>query len=535
MKEKSEMGTLWTADKIYTMKHENHTVEAIYTKNGLIADIGDYHQLKSQYQDVISEEHHLIGTMLPGFIDSHLHIIGHGERLLRLDVTYIDSRQKLLQQVEEALTTIEPGEWLIAEGFNENNWDEPYVIHRHELDAISTEHPMILTRVCRHAMVANSKAMEIAGVHDDIAEPDGGVIERDDTGELTGYFLDQGQELLKQAMPEPDQAYLKKAITQSVNDLLSNGIVSGHSEDLSYYGDYSKTINAFRETIGVDQRFRAHLLVHHEIVDDYIEEQGIGQEQGDWLEFGAMKLFADGALGGRTALISQPYADDPKTNGVAIHSDQELKELILKARRYRMAVAVHTIGDLAAEKVLNVIEAYPPEQGQKDRIIHGQIMRPDLIQRMAKLPVIIDIQPTFVSSDFPWAIDRVGHPLIDSSYPWKDYLDAGILCGGSSDAPIEEINPLNGIAAAVDRRSQFDGQSYLTSQCLSIFEATQLYTVNAAKIVQKENEQGVLLPSYKADFVVLNNDIFQSSPDVIRDSQVKETIVGGRVVYLSDQ
>ncbi|MET3682651.1 putative amidohydrolase YtcJ [Alkalibacillus flavidus] len=525
------MGNLWTADTIYTMIDEGHTVEAIYEEEGVIVDTGDYDSLKSQYNDRIEHENYTPGTMLPGFIDSHLHIIGHGERLLRLDVTYETSRQALLKAVEDASKQLDPNEWLIAEGFNENNWDEPVVIHRRELDEIATDNPIILTRVCRHAMVANSKAMALAGIDHDTDEPDGGVIERDEHGDLTGFFLDQGQELLKQTMPEPDQAYLEKAITKSIDDLLSNGIVSGHSEDLSYYGGYQKTADAFRYTVGRDQRFRAHLLVHHEVVDDYINEQGVHGVQDDWLEFGAMKLFADGALGGRTALLSQPYADDPSTHGVAIHTNDELESLVKKARSYDMTVAIHAIGDLAAENVLNVLEKHPPKRGAKDRLIHGQIMRYDLIKRMQVMPISIDIQPTFVSSDFPWANDRVSADLIKTSYPWRSYLEAGILCGGSSDAPIEEVNPLNGIAAAIDRRSQFDGQTYQTEQCLSVYDAVKLYTHYPAQIVGKGERQGIIQSEAVADFVVLSDDILQCSAEAIRSVNVTHTIVGGRVVY----
>ncbi len=186
---------------------------------------------------------------------------------------------------------------------------------------------------------------------------------------------------------------MKKAIQTSVRDLLSKGIVSGHSEDLSYYGGFSKTYEAFKQIIPNQESFRAHLLVHHLVVDDLHAEGHQSQEKDDWLEFGAMKLFVDGALGGRTALLSDSYSDDPTTNGVAIHTDEGLEELVKKARDYQMPIATHAIGDLAAEKVIDLIEKYPPPQGMKDRLIHGQIMRPELIERLKGKSVIIDIQP----------------------------------------------------------------------------------------------------------------------------------------------
>ncbi|MDQ0351263.1 putative amidohydrolase YtcJ [Alkalibacillus filiformis] len=525
------MGKMWYGGTIYTMDREGETVEAIYEVDGKIADMGAVDQLMERYNEEIIEKVVFDGVMLPGFIDSHLHIIGHGERLIRLDITYAHSREDLLNKVSDYANSLDHGKWLIAEGFNENHWDEPEVIHRDELDAICPNHPVILTRVCRHAMVANSKAMELAGIDELTEEPDGGVIEKDDQGRLTGYFHDQAQELLKEAMPEPNQAYLERAINASIDDLLSYGLVSGHSEDLSYYGGYGKTVQAFHNTIKKDQRFRAHLLVHHEIVEDYVEDQGKGHTTDDWLEFGAMKLFVDGALGGRTALLSQAYHDDQTTNGVAIHTDEELENLIQQARSYDMAVAVHVIGDLATEKVLNTIEANPPKQGLKDRIIHAQIMRSDIIERMKQLPIIIDIQPTFVSSDFPWAIERVGYSLIKTSYPWKTYLEEGILCAGGSDAPIEEVSPINGIAASVNRRSMFDGNIYLKDESLSVYEAIKLYTVNPAQVINKQDVQGKINPGYLADFVILDNDPFKVEESKLETLKVLQTIVNGKVVY----
>lgn len=529
------MGELWYGGKIYTMTGPNESVEAIYTENGKVVDTGDLSQLKKKYYNDINQEHEIKGTMFPGFIDSHLHIIGHGEKLLRLDLSEVKSRQEVIRKVGEASKYLQPGEWLIGEGFNENNWDEPIMIHRIELDEVSHDHPVVLTRICRHALVANSKAMHLSDVNEETEDVPGGVIERDFYGHLTGAFHDQAQELIKSHMPTPDIDFLKKAVKTSVRDLLSKGIVSGHSEDLSYYGGFKQTFDAFQQIIPKEELFRAHLLVHHEAVDDLHKEGYTPQEQDDWLEFGAMKLFVDGALGGRTALLSEPYSDDPTTNGVAIHTDQQLEQLILKARDYQMPVATHAIGDLAAEKVIGLIEKYPPPEGMKDRLIHGQIMRPDLIERLKGLPFIIDIQPLFVSSDFPWVIDRVGQKRAKESYPWKTYLREGLLCAGGSDAPIEVVEPLISIDAAVNRRSIYDGETYNEAECLSVYEAFELYTVNPAKVIGKEDVQGKIDIGYYADFVLLDQDPFEIDENQLSDIKVITTIVNGKVVYNTDE
>ncbi|WP_124219016.1 amidohydrolase [Aquisalibacillus elongatus] len=527
------MGKLWYGEAIYTMTGFGEEVEAIYTKEGRIIDTGLKHDLKTKYGDEIVEEVELGGTVLPGFIDSHLHIVGHGEKLIRLDLSEVNSRKEVIQKVGDSIKTLSDGEWLIGEGFNENNWDEPIMIHRKELDDVSDGHPVVLTRVCRHALVANSKAMEIAGVDEFTEEVAGGVIEHDPFGHLTGAFHDQAQELIKAVMPTPDHQFLTKAIKTSVEDLLSKGIVSGHSEDLSYYGGFNQAYDAFKKVIPNEKLFRAHLLVHHAVVDDLHEEGYQSQQKDDWLEFGAMKLFVDGALGGRTALLSEPYEDDPTTKGVSIHTDQELEALIKKARHYHMPIAAHTIGDQAVEKIVELVEMYPPTGELKDRIIHAQIMRPELTERMKGLPLIIDIQPLFVSSDFPWVIDRVGYERAMQSYPWRSFMEQGLLCAGGSDAPIEMVHPMISISAAVNRRSTYDGEAYNESQCISVYDAIKLYTVNPARVINKEDVQGQIKPGAFADFVVLDQDPFKVEKEKLQDIGVRTTIVNEQVVYQS--
>ncbi|WP_027964249.1 amidohydrolase [Halalkalibacillus halophilus] len=524
------MGTLRHGGTIYTMQEEGHKVEAIVESDGVILETGSLDFLRATYKDQITREVEFSGVMFPGFIDSHLHIVGHGERLLRIDLTYEAVRENVLAKVKDKVATLNDGDWLIAEGFNENLWEDPTVIHLNELDEVSPNHPVVLTRVCRHALVANSKALQIAGITDDTEEPSGGVMERDSQGEIVGYFHDQAQELIKAVMPEANEAYLTHAIDTSINDLLSHGIVSGHTEDLAYYGGLEKTVRAFENVIRDKNHFRAHLLVHHEALPEFIASP-YHFNKDQWVEFGAMKLFVDGALGGRTALLSFPYADDPSTSGVSIHTDEQLEALILEAREHNMPIAAHVIGDQAFENVISIIEKHPAPKGMNDRLIHGQIMRKDLIERIKGLAVSIDIQPTFVKSDFPWALERLDDRLASTSYPWKSYLEAGILCAGSSDAPIEEVNVLDGIQAAVTRQSIYDNLEYGVAEKLSVYEAISLYTVNGAKVIGKENQQGSLMEGAFADYVILDTDPFSQPVEMINQIDVLETIVNGESVY----
>ncbi|UOR11920.1 amidohydrolase [Halobacillus amylolyticus] len=524
---------LWYGGKIYTMKTEGEWVEAVISDGGTIVATGQTQDLYTSYQESITEEINLKGAvMYPGFTDSHLHIIGHGERLMRLDLSFMKSAEEVKQALSLHAEQLDKGDWIIGEGWNENQWEDKRIIHKDELDELTSNHPIVLTRVCRHALLANSKAMELAGVNRQTPDPQGGVIVRDGQLEPMGYFHDQAQDLIKQAMPEVTLEYLRKATGLAVSDMHAHGLVGGHSEDLNYYGGFKKTYDAFTEVInGDDVKFRAHLLVHNGVLED-MDEEGLGFKKGtEFVELGAVKIFTDGALGGRTAWLADDYADDEGNRGVAIYTEDQLKEIVLKARKRNMPIAVHAIGDAATEAIANVIMEYPLQTGERDRIIHAQILSPGLIDKLKRLNVILDIQPTFVASDFPWVMDRLGHVRLKTSYSWKTLLDAGIVCAGGSDAPIEEINPLLGIRAAVDRRASYDNQVYQTEERLSVYEAISLYTKGSAYAIGREDLQGMIETNFVADFTILDRDLFALKPHELADAMVTMTVVDGEIMY----
>ena len=250
------------------------------------------------------------------------------------------------------------------------------------------------------------------------------------------------------------------------------------------------------------------------------------------LHQGEMKFFIDGALGGKTALLSKPYSDTPETSGMAVHTDEEIEELVKLARKYNEAIAVHVIGDGAVEKALDAIEKHPAPEGKRDRLIHVNVLRDDLVKRMEKLPVVLDLQPVFVSSDFPWVMDRLGEDRLDWAYAWKKLLDRGFICGGGSDAPIEEADPLLGIYAAVTRRKPGEThEGYLPSEKLSRFEAVHLFTVGSVATIGKGDVRGKIQENFDADFTILDTDLFTVEDEGILDAKVVMTVVAGEVVY----
>ncbi|WP_404322474.1 amidohydrolase [Cytobacillus firmus] len=529
------MGTLWHGGPIYTLQQEGHQIEAVFTEGSQIIEVGALGDLRGKYKEEIQKEIDLQGsTMLPGFVDSHMHLIGHGERLIRLDLSEHTSKQEVLQAVKQFSETIEEGEWVIGEGWNENLWDQPEPIYASELDQYVPNHPVMLKRVCRHALAVNSLGLSKANITEDTECPPGGVIEKDELGKLNGLLKDQAQDLLYNVMPSVSEGYLRKALHAAIHDAYKLGLTGGHTEDLNYYGGFSQTYQAFRQVIEEEGlSFRAHLLVHHEVADEMKESGGGFLAGSKHIEFGAMKIFADGALGGRTALLSYPYADDPSTSGVAIFSQEQLDALVEKARNHEMPVAIHTIGDLAFEMALNAIEKHPLEGLGRDRLIHAQILRKELIERAKKLPLILDIQPRFTASDFPWVIDRIGEENMEYCYAWKTLLKEGVHCAGGSDAPIEPANPFLGIHAAVTRTNIDDPHNtvYYPSEALSVYEAVCLFTKGSAYAASHENDRGVIQEGYLADFTILNEDIFKMPIGQIAAVTVNKTVIDGKIVY----
>lgn len=502
------MKTLWTDGKILTMSTADDFVEAVLVENGTIIRTG----LKADLLSLADHVESLNGcTLYPGFVDSHIHLIGHGEKLSYLDLSTFTSIKQLKKTIASHITK---EKWYVTEGWDDNKLEEGRPLTCKDIDFI-TETAVVLKRVCRHVLVANTTAMNLAGISKETPNPIGGVIGKDEYGELNGLFYDEAQRLITAHIPLPTTDYLKEVISSSIEDLKAKGFTGVHTEDMAYYGPYEVPLQAYRET--VQNGFRVHLLRHHDVF-----EQMHGEEPTPFIEFGAMKIFVDGSLGGRTALLSEDYTDAPGERGIEVHTSQKLEDLVKLARSYKENIAVHVIGDQAVEKILDLIEKYPVEEGKKDRLIHVNVLRDDLVERMKKLPVILDIQPLFVPSDFPWAKERLGASRMQWSYAWKSLVNQGLTCSGGSDSPIEQVDPLIGIDAAVNN-------DHLPEQELTVFEAVSLYTSGSAKAIGKELKRGYILPGYDADFTVLNNTLDKEN---ILATSVEKTVVAGKIVYV---
>lgn len=515
---------LYYGGSIYTLIEEGQTVEAVLVNNGMIARTGTFEELKNETSTHIN----LHGaTMIPGLVDSHIHLISYGMMLKHVQLGDAKTKAQIKERLYEAAQNLVPNAWLIAEGWNEFNLEQGEMLTLHELDEI-TLNPVILHRVCHHVMLVNSTVLRLAGITNETLNPDGGVIGRTQTGEPTGYLYDEATQLALQLLSTEGEEFLRfltDCIENSIAKLHSYGVVGAHTEDCSYYGHYTNAIHAYNETIGKHKHFRTHLLRHHKVFNEMVED-GVAEVPG-FIEFGAMKIFADGSFGGSTAALLEPYKNEDGNKGLFIHSSEQFETFIMLARSKNEAIAVHMIGDASADLVVSMIERYPTPKGKRDRLIHACLLNEQLLLRLRKLPqIIIDIQPAFVPSDYPWIEAKLGEERMRYAYAWRTLRDFHPAIG--TDAPIESANPYQTIAAAVQRNKY--GTTHYNEQ-LTVYEAVKMYTHGAAYAVNQEHERGLIEEGYVADFTVLDQNIFEIEHAQIDQIKALQTIVAGNVVY----
>lgn len=511
--------------------------DAVLVENGIITAIGKGRelslQLSGQQPAVIDWDG---GHVLPGLVDAHVHLGMHGMKLDMLDFTGMASKEEMLQAIAKRAQITPPGEWILGLNWNENEFPSAAAPHIAELDAVTERHPVFLTRTCFHAFLGNSEAFRRAGVTASTPDFASGAYGRDGEGKLNGWIYEDAVQPFNEVQPAPDYAALKKAVRRGITDALSLGLTAVHTEDLRLLGSVETMLRIHRELREEGLCFRTHQLLYYAYLQE-AEERGLAAGTGDeWLRLGAVKLFADGAIGGRTALLEQPYSDAPETSGLAIHTQEGLDEIVRAARKLSYPVAVHAIGDAAARMTLAAMEhvRLPRDAALPDRFIHAQVLNRSLVEQMRGLRLIADIQPRFVASDFPWVLERVGPARAEYLYAWAKLLQAGIPCAGGSDAPIEPLSPFLGMHAAVTRRKPGERHTgYLPEEKLSLRQALGLFTEGSAAAAGEERERGRIAPGYHADFTVTDRDIITDAEELLR-VKVRMTVINGVAAYRAD-
>lgn len=529
------MRQIFINGNFYTFNPIAPRTEAVVAENGRFIAMGSSDGMLRRWKESDSQVIDLHGkAATPGLIDSHLHLAQIAYTFINLDVTGLTSKQKMLEKIRTYAGELSPGEWIIGRGWDENLYTDGSIPTIEELDRVAPENPLFLSRICGHASVVNTKALEISGYHKNITVPEGGEIVLDETTKQpTGLLLESAANLIRKYIPGNSYEVWKNAVRKAIKLALSKGLTSVHTNDPHTLGGLNQTYRMYDELLNEEKLgLRCNLLINHDFLYD-LQKSGMYAGYGnETLQIGAVKLFADGAFGRRTALLSEPYSDDPENYGEAMYDRNALYDIVKRTRDLDMPIAVHTIGDQALENMLDILDQFPPAP-YRDRLIHTQVLREDLYKRLAKASRIADIQPRFLASDFPWAQERLGDARIKHSYAWKSMFDAGVICAGGSDSPVEPIDPLLGIHAAVTRKTP--GQThegYIPDEKLTMEEAFQLFTEMGAYPTNEETVKGTIARGKLADITVYSRNPFEmEDPDELLETDIEMTVVGGEVKY----
>lgn len=531
-------GIIRTMDKAIPM------AEAVAIKNRIILRVGkneDILKLKNENTMVIDLKGRL---MVPGFNDSHMHLLGCGLTFDYVSLGKSTSIDDLIKIGQDALKDREYkcGDWVVGRGWNNDYWNKETFPTKYDLDKVSTELPVVFTRACGHVTVVNSKALEFMNVDKTTPQVEGGVFDKDESGEPLGIFRELALNLVYDRIPNPSVEDLKKMIVNAANRALEQGITSVQSDDFeSAPGkDFQKVLRAYEELVeenALPVRVNEQcLLFTKERLEEFFSLGYKTNKGNDFFKIGPLKLLGDGSLGARTAYLSKPYADDPSTCGIPCYTQEELDELIITAHNNHMPCAVHCIGDGIMSMVLNSIEKAQmlnPKKDMRHGIVHCQITDKEILERYRDLNVIAHIQPIFLHYDSHIVDKRVGKELAKTSYNWKSMTDMGIHVACGSDAPVEPFDVLPNIYCAVTRKDLkgYPEEGWYPEQCMSVEEAVYGFTMGSAYASYDENIKGSITVGKYADMVVLEENIFEIDPMRIKDVKVDMTIVNGDIKF----
>jgi predicted amidohydrolase YtcJ len=473
--------------------------------------------------------------VLPGLVDAHVHLEWFARSLREVDLSDARSEEEAAARVRERAAITPPGEWILGRGWAQSRWPGEVFPTAASLDAAAPDHPVCLNAYSGHALWVNSAVLALAGITAETPAPTSGQILRDESGRPTGVLTEDAMELVTQFQPETSPEELADRIEQAIAVAHRGGLTGIHDFDGA---NCFQALQILRDrgtlTLRVVKNIPIALLDHAIAVG---LRWGFGD---DMLRIGGVKSFADGALGVRTALMVEPYETDPTNTGVRVTSPEVMLENVRKASRAGLPSAIHGIGDRAVREILDVYEKVRKEEAargvrMRHRIEHVQLIHPDDAHRLGELGIVASMQPTHATSDMNM-VDTHWGDRADWSYAWRVQLRHGAVLAFGSDAPIESIEPLRGIHAAVTRRRPDgspgpEGWRAKNEARLTVEEAVRGFTEGPAYAAGTENRLGKLAPGYLADLVVLDRDIFEIEPMAILAAGVAGTMVGGQWVH----
>jgi predicted amidohydrolase YtcJ len=529
--------TIYRNGKIRTMDPNKPEVECVAVENGIILHAGTEQECRAYNGDDTKIVDLAGNTMLPGFSDNHLHLLGYGISLIVVNLLGLTSIEQVVEKIKERAESTQPGEWILGRGWDQNEYVENRYFTRDDLDRASEQHPMLMQRVCGHAAVANSLALEMTGIDSSTPNPGSGVIEKDpDTNEPTGILHEDAINLVSDHIPRSSFEDLKTALSKATEKALQAGITSVTTDDVQNAGSLENCIRLY-QSLWEDGKpaIRSYLLVAGKYLDEALEKGYVTGWGDDCVKIGPLKLFQDGSLGARTAALTEPYADQTDTRGILVHDQDDFNSVVVKAHQGNMQIGVHAIGDAAILSTLDALELAQkstPRADSRHRIIHYEVITPNILERSKELGIIADIQPKFLTTDGAWLESRLGPERSALACAWRTILDEGIPAVGGSDCPVEPLDPLLGIHAAVTRAVYAKpGISWNPQEKLTVEEAVALFTRDGAYASFEENSKGMIRPGYLADFVVLDQDPWTVNPENLDKIHVISTIIDGKTCY----
>lgn len=518
---------------IITLNPAQPHARALAIGGGRILALGDDDEIRALVSPGTIIENMEGRPIIPGLTDAHIHWEGVAHSLADVDVFEVPSKDEALRRVAERVQRTPPGEWIVGHGWSQAYWADQSFPTAADLDAVAPQHPVYLSAKSGHAAWVNSAALRAAGLSANTPDPPGGSLHRDASGRLTGLLLEApAMNLVWDRIPPRTPEQTANLMAEAQRQAWAAGLTCIHDFD-----DPSclVALQLLRE------RGELGLRVVKNINDPYIEHAhalGIRWGFGDeWLRIGGLKIFADGALGPRTAHMIAPYEGEPDNYGIVVTDKEQMHELVSRASAAGLPSTIHAIGDRAVHDVLDVYEAVRQEeaargispQARRHRIEHVQLIHPDDAGRLGALQIIASMQPIHATSDYEMA-ERYWGERTRMSYNWRLQLEAGAVLAFGSDSPVEPFEPLKGIYAAVTRRRP-DGSpgpdGWYPELRLDLDTTLRAFTQGPAYAAGMERDLGMLAPGFLADLVVLDRDLYAIPPDEILEVQVLGTMIGG--------
>jgi predicted amidohydrolase YtcJ len=475
------------------------------------------------------------GMLLPGFIDTHVHFLAGGAAIASVQLRDARTPEEFVRRVGAFAATAEPGEWITGGTWDHTNWGGE-LPRRDWIDAVTPDNPVWISRLDGHMALANSIALQQAGVDADTPDVAGGEIIRDEDGRPTGILKDNAMLLVQQATPEPTERQLDSYLDAAMQYVAANGVTTVH-DMFDNVADGWAGLETYRraEASGdlVTRIYAVTPLVEWRKLAEDIDRNGRGNE---WLRTGGVKGFMDGSLGSHTAAMLEPFTDTPDESGFLLDSLDNLGTMMTGADAAGLQLNIHAIGDKAIRDLLDIFHDVAESNGARDRRLrmeHAQHVHPDDIPRFAAQGVIASMQPYHAIDDGRWAEDVIGAERARTTYAFRSLIDSGAHVALGSDWYVAPANPIEGIYAAVTRRT-LDGRNpdgWVPEQKITVEQALRGYTYEGAYASFEEDRKGIIRAGMLADLVLIDRDLTAIPPDTLRDAEVVTTIVGGRVVY----